>query len=250
MFVLIKIRLWLNLAILFGLGLASCLHAQSAAPVKIALIGDSTVCDYRITLAKRGWGQMLPEFLKSGVVVQNEARGGASTLSFPVENWRRVKAARPDFVFIQFGHNDMKKNDPKRYADAAADYRTHLKRYIAEIREWGGIPVLVTPVRRRTFRQGALTAELEPYAEAVRIVGGETSVAVIDLHRSSGEIYQRLGSDGSEAYTANKRDNPEAPRPDLTHFSEFGAREIARLVIAEFPRVDARLAVAVKSQKN
>jgi len=46
-------------------------------PLRIALIGDSTVCDYPASSPKRGWGQMLGEFLKPGVKVLDEAEGAA-----------------------------------------------------------------------------------------------------------------------------------------------------------------------------
>ncbi len=223
---------------------ASSAFGKEGHGLVIGLIGDSTVCDYPATSPKRGWGQMLKEFLRDDTVIVNEARGGASTLSFPPENWKRVREARPDFIFIQFGHNDMKKEDPKRYADPATGYRENLRRFIKESREIGAVPVLVTPVSRRKFRNGRVTTELAPYADAVKAVGSETGVAVIDLNTASRDLFQQLGEDGSDAYTANKIQNPDAVRPDRTHFTETGAREIARLVVDEFPKLAPRLAEA------
>lgn len=47
---------------------------MAADAPKIALIGDSTVCDYPVGVRTRGRGQLLPEFLDPGVIVRNEAR--------------------------------------------------------------------------------------------------------------------------------------------------------------------------------
>ncbi len=40
-----------------------------------------------------------------------------------------------DYVFIQFGHNDAKKEDTLRYAAPRPDYKENLKRIIQETRE-------------------------------------------------------------------------------------------------------------------
>jgi len=222
----------------------ACLSAAEDGAAKIGLIGDSTVCDYLsppLFPTMKGWGQMLPEFLKDDVIVLNEAKSGASTKSFPKENWDRILAARPAFVFIQFGHNDQKQGSPDLFADAATDYRDNLKRYIGEALAVGITPILVTPVCRRTFLNGKLSDALATYAEAVRAVGAERNVPVIDLHASSAELFESLGDEGSEGYTVNKRINPDAPSPDLTHFTEAGAREMARLVVEGFPEDKAAL---------
>lgn len=200
-------------------------------PLKVGLIGDSTMCDYPATSHKRGWGQLLPEWLAPGTVVINEARGGKSTKTFPADRWQRVLAAKPDFILIQFGHNDSHAKDKPEATDAATDYRENLRRYVAEARAAGAEPILVTPVRRRVFRKGALTNELTRYADAMKAVAAESGVKVIDLHATSGELYTRLGEKGSEGFTANVTDDADRPgRDDRTHFTPEGAKAMARLV--------------------
>jgi len=50
-------------------------------------------------------------------------------------------------------------------------------------------------------------------------------------------------------FTLNKPDNADRPgQDDRTHFTEYGAREIAALVVAEFPRLDPKLAAVVKRE--
>lgn len=40
-----------------------------------------------------------------------------------------------DYILIEFGHNDAKKDDPKRFADANTDYKWNLEKFINETRE-------------------------------------------------------------------------------------------------------------------
>ncbi|MFA6286676.1 MAG: rhamnogalacturonan acetylesterase [Opitutaceae bacterium] len=204
----------------------------SADGLKIALIGDSTVCKYPKVSRQHGWGELLPEFIAKDTLVINEAKGGASTKTFPVDRWDRARAAKPDFILIQFGHNDSHAKDKPESTDAATDYRENLRRYIAEARAIGAQPILVTPVRRRLFQaNGTPTTELHAYAEVMKAVGAELSVPVIDLYTLSGNLYQKLGEEGSTAFTMNQPDNADHPgKGDRTHFTEHGAREMAKLV--------------------
>ncbi|MFA6962131.1 MAG: rhamnogalacturonan acetylesterase [Opitutaceae bacterium] len=218
--------------------LGTCLAiipAASAEPVKIGLIGDSTVCKYPKDSRQHGWGELLPEFLPSDAIVLNEARGGLSTKTYPDSLWQKILSAKPNFILIQFGHNDSHAKDKPESTDAATDYRDNLCRFVREAREIGAQPILVTPVRRRLFQaNGAPTTELKPYADAMKTVAAGLSVPVIDLHELSGALYRQLGEAGSTPFTMNQPDNADRPgQGDRTHFTEHGAREMARLVAAE-----------------
>lgn len=235
------------LSLLFIISLGFVAPEVSAESLKIGIIGDSTVCDYAESSPKRGWGQLLSEFLEPNVTVINEAKGGASTKSFPGERWDRVRTAKPDFVLIQFGHNDSHAKDKPESTDAATDYRENLRRYVREARAVGAEPVLITPVRRRVFRDGVLSTELTRYADAMKAVAAEMKVKLIDLHATSGELYARLGEEASTGFTMNQPDNADRPgQGDRTHFTPEGARAMARLVVEELRGIDPRLDRAVK----
>ena len=220
----------------------ACLSAtENAGVIRIALVGDSTVCDYAEASSQRGWGQLLPEFFAPCVQVDNLARGGASTKTFPAERWQKVLRSKPDYVLIQFGHNDSHAAGRPESTDAATDYRDNLRRYVSEARAAGVQPILVTPVRRRLFKNGEPTTELQPYADAMQLVAIEMDVPVIDLYTESGKLYQQLGETGSEDYTMNHIDQADRPgKGDRTHFTETGAREMARLVAIDFTEINAR----------
>jgi lysophospholipase L1-like esterase len=195
-------------------------------PLKIVLAGDSTVATNlnppkdRPELA--GWGQMLGEFLPKATVV-NHARSGTSTKSFrELGLWDRVLKEKGQWVLMQFGHNDQKTGDPKRYTDPATTYRDNLRAFIREVRAYGGKPVLVTSVSRRNFVEGKLTTILTPYVEAAQAVGKEMEVPVIDLHRASFALFQQMGEKFCQMYGPGVQDK--------SHFSHEGARMMARLV--------------------
>lgn len=119
-------------------------------PLSIALIGDSTMASYAKPPADRpdltGWGQVFGESFEAGVTILNHAASGRSSKSFLSEGrWEPVLAEKPDYVFIQFGHNDQPgKGD--RATDPQGDFQDNLRRYVREAQAAGAKPVLVTPV--------------------------------------------------------------------------------------------------------
>lgn len=211
-------------------------------PVRMVIIGDSTVCDYPAKHANRGWGMYIEERFKPGTVsVTNFAKSGRSTKTFIQEGrWKVALAEKPDYVLIQFGHNDS--HDPKNpeATDAATDYKINLRRYIDESRAIGATPILVTPMVRRSFdAAGKITSEPPPsrnlgtYAGAMKEVGSEKKVPVIDLYASSKALAEKLGPEAS-ATMANKKG-------DATHFNEKGARAMANLVMKELLVAEPKL---------
>jgi lysophospholipase L1-like esterase len=203
-------------------------------PLRIVLLGDSTVCDYPPAASVRGWGQYLAEGFKGPVVVRNLAASGRSTKTFLKEGrLQKALAERADFALIQFGHNDSHAKGRPESTDAATDFRENLRTYVQEFRKTGTVPILVTPMHRRTFRAGKVTEELKPYADAMKAVAAEMKVPVVDLYTRSGELLERLGDAGSADLSNSAKDR--------THFSEKGARAMARLVLDGLKTTDARL---------
>ena len=200
-----------------------------APTVKIVIIGDSTVCDYPADSPNRGWGQFIGEYFRDSVKVVNLAASGRSTKTFIAEGrWAKALAEKPQFVLIQFGHNDSHPEEKPEATDAATDYREYLRRYVTDSRGIGATPVFVTPMYRRVFApDGKLNDSLEPYADAMKAVAAELKVPVVDLHEMSGALYLKLGPEKC-LELANKPG-------DATHFGEKGARAMAELVMSKLP---------------
>src|ERR1043166_9508 len=73
----------------------------SAQPLRIVLVGDSTVND------EGGWGPGFTATLGVKAEVLNLAKNGRSSKSFRDEGlWAPALAAKADYILIQFGHND------------------------------------------------------------------------------------------------------------------------------------------------
>ncbi len=215
------------LSVLF-LSLAT-VRAAEVAPIKIAVIGDSTVCEYPEDSPNRGWGHFVGEYFRDNVTIVNLAASGRSTKTFVKDGrWAKTLAEKPQFILIQFGHNDSHAKDHPEATDAATDYREYLRQYVNEARGIGAVPVFVTPMHRRTFdADGKLVDILAPYADAMKAVAAELHVPVIDLHQMSGELYLKLGPEKCHELENKPGDN--------THFGEKGARAMAELVMSKLP---------------
>ncbi len=219
-----------------------CLNTNGEPKPRILLIGDSTMANKKVGDApETGWGQVLHEYFTDKIEIHNFAVNGRSTKSFRSKgHWKEVleQMKKDDYVIIQFGHNDAKKEDSTRYAPAQTDFRDNLLRYIAEIRSKGAIPVLVTPVHRRNFEEkGQLADTHADYPSVVRAVAQSQHVELLDLHTASGNIVQQQGPELSKLmfmhYPGGVFDKFPEGISDNTHFSPYGARCIAAAVAAE-----------------
>lgn len=210
--------------------------AAAADKIRVVLVGDSTVTD------KSGWGGAIGKFFKANVEIVNHSRGGASTKSFINEGLlKKALAAKPDYLFIQFGHNDCPGKGPKRYTDPKSTYMKYLKVYIKGARKAGAKPILLTPMTRRRFDDnGKIKSILTPYAKAVRRVGKEENVPVIDLYTGSVKLFERL----SEACS-----NDLQPKGDPTHFNPKGAKAMSRIIVQGLKKADPKLAKSLRKDK-
>lgn len=204
----------------------------------VFLIGDSTVTDQSFEPGA-SWGQMLPRFFKPAVTFANHAESGETMKSF-ITGLRLAKVLSQikagDYLFIQFGHNDQKKNWPQTYVEAHTTYKAYLRVLIAEARLRHVIPVLVTSMQRRNFDpQNKIRNSHGDYPEAVREVAKEENVALIDLTAMSIAFYEALGPDRSPLAFSNGG-------KDITHHNNYGAYELAKCVLQGIR--DAKLPLA------
>jgi lysophospholipase L1-like esterase len=219
--------------------MASSLSYTGRKPLTIYLAGDSTVSTYSNSYWPRaGWGQMLAESFDHDVIVKNEAWPGRSSKSFIREGrLKRIlnQIEKGDYLFIQFGHNDGKINDPALYTEPSTTYKKYLKQYIEGARKKNAIPILITPVERRRFSKEGMALNTHGlYPAAMKEVALEENVPIIDLTTKSKEFFQLLGPEKTKELFlwvngGKHRNYPKGVR-DNTHFQQLGAREIARLV--------------------
>lgn len=238
---------------------------QPAAKIRIVLAGDST------TAVGSGWGPGFMKCLADNVECVNLARGGRSSKSFIAEGlWQKSLDLKPDFILIQFGHNDQPGHGADRETDPQTTYRQFMTRYVDEARAAGIKPVLITPMSRRQWgADGKIHSTLTPNAEVVKEVAAEKHVPLLDLHARSIDLYEKLGRAGCNEFSPIKEatTKPKAPATELppsavaenanaapekgkvydgTHLNAKGAAIIGPIVAEELARIVPELAASIK----
>lgn len=202
----------------------------------VYIIGDSTAANKsEKAYPETGWGMALQSFFKNDVLVDNRALNGRSTKSFRAEKrWDPImeKLAPGDFVLIEFGHNDEKVDKPN-VGVSLADFKINLVNYVKEARSKKAIPVLLTPIARRNFKNGILIDTHGDYPRVTREVADSLKVPLIDMLAKTESLLSRLG-DLPSIKLFNHVDSGNVNYPngkkDDTHLSPEGARQIAGLV--------------------
>lgn len=218
----------------------------------IFLVGNSTVVD-QAQEPFSAWGQMIPRFFRAGgVVFANHAESGESLKSFLAAKRldkvvSQMKAG--DYLFIEFAHNDQKQKDLRPFVE----YKELLKKFISETKAKGGIPVLVTSMHRRNFDStGHIINTLGDFPEAMRQTAKEENIALIDLNAMSKTLWEALGVEASKKafvhYPAGSFPNQEKPLADNTHFSNYGAYQLAKCIVEGIKK--AQLGIAQQLLPN
>lgn len=214
---------------------------------KIFWAGDSTVQtnDYS-TYPQTGIGQVFPLFLKEGYTVENYAKNGRSTKSFIDEGRLKAieeKIGEGDFLFIQFGHNDEKNQDPARYTEPFSSFMDNLEIFIDVARTKGAYPVLITPLERRCFmdeKRLGIGAHSD-YVSAMKQTAEKSRVPLVDLYTMSRAALKKAGEPGSRRwymyFDANEYpQHPEESR-DNTHLRYDGAVNFGAMIAHELQEI-------------
>ncbi|MBB3220759.1 rhamnogalacturonan acetylesterase [Pseudoduganella umbonata] len=251
--------------LLGAVGALLCLGAAHAAdkPVRFILVGDSTMA------SNSGYGEAFCARVNRAHTCINLAKGGRSSSSFRAEGrWDEVQgllkgsaAYRATYVLIQFGHNDQP-GKPGRSTDLKTEFPVNMARYVDEVKALNGLPVLVTPLTRRSFKEGVLENTLVPWADAIRATAKEKQVPLLDLNADSYAAVQAMGEAQADTFAV-------APKPasapvatgtgvepqgaaksafDYTHLGAKGAKYFAAMVEGELKTAIPALAAEFKPE--
>jgi len=202
----------------------SILWAQlTPSPIRIVLVGDSTVTD------DAGWGAGFRQLVTDGVEVINQSASGRSSKSYIDEGrWTEALSKRGQYYLIQFGHNDEPGKGPERDTDPSTTYRAYMSRYVDEARAIGAKPILVTSLVRRIYNEdGSIKTTQTPYVEAVRALAKAKNVPLIDLHAVSKDDAEHTGDD----VWADLSPRDEKGQVDRTHLNAKGSAVVAQFVV-------------------
>ncbi|MET9800277.1 hypothetical protein [Streptomyces sp. NPDC006368] len=182
-------------------------------------------------------------------------RGPVPSWSFIEEGRLRtiVDRVRPgDYLFVQFGHNDTTASRPER-CTSPEDYKEYLREdHIGGARARGAVPVVVTPVSRRSHdpATGGFRVSFAPYAQKAIEVATEENVPLVDLSASSRAYLDSIGPEAAEDVFLHTDPGEYPNRPegtaDDTHFQRYGALQMARLVAREVTALRLPLSAEVR----
>jgi len=233
-----------------ALGSAAIFAAPEVRPPRLFLIGGSTMATFPPERPVVGWGQVLAPHFTDPAIVQNHGRSGRSSKSFIDQGlWAKVIAeiGAGDYLIIQFGTNDTKRDDPARYTEPRGSYRANLERFIRETRAKGATPLLATSVARRQWDDnGQFVVPPSAWQDVTREVAAAQKVPLLELRARTAELEKSLGPEGSKSLhlylPAGKYEAYPKGASDDTHYCEYGAKRVAELAVRELRRLQLPLA--------
>ncbi|MCM1520649.1 MAG: rhamnogalacturonan acetylesterase [Lachnoclostridium sp.] len=198
---------------------------ETTDTITVFMIGDSTMANKPLAdeNQERGWGQMLPLMLQGAIKVDNHAVNGSSTKSFINEGrWDKVLSLiKPgDYVVIQFGHNDEKIKNAKKYTEPGGSFDDNLRKFVNESRAKGARPILMNSIVRRNFPVDSAAVHVDrddnppvgfenvkhnpegellidthkAYLDAPRRVARELAVPFVEMNTLTHNLVQGLGT--------------------------------------------------------
>jgi lysophospholipase L1-like esterase len=136
-----------------------------------------------------------------------------------------------DLVIIQFGHNDNGPAAPLKGTGEETEDRAgktmhtwgwYLRKYIADTRAKGGVPVVCTLIPRNIWEQGKIARPSGSHADWAREVARAENVPLLDLFDRIAGRYDPMGETAVTELFADKR----------VHTSRAGAELNASIVAA------------------
>lgn len=208
------------------------------------LVGNSTMRTGTLGNGNNGqwgWGYFAPEYFdEERITVENHALGGTSSRTFYNRLWPDVvKGVKEgDWVVIELGHNDNGPYDSGRARasipgigkdslnvtiqetgekETVYTYGEYMRRFINDVKERGGKPILVSLTPRNAWVDEDSTQIVrvnETFGLWAKQVADEENVPFIDLNEITAEKFERFG----------KEKVKDMFYLDRIHTSTFGAR--------------------------
>ncbi len=231
---------------------------------KPALIvtGDSTIQNDDSNIEGMwGWGSVLSTvFDPSRITLVNAGKAGRSARTFLDEGrWDKVyNAIQPgDYVVIQFGHNDMGNIDRPPYRaelpgtgdesevhfmpntrlyEVIYTYGWYLRKFIYDVREKGGIPILCDITVRNEWPDGKIERRNATYTKWCEEVVAQTGVDFVDVHNLSADYFDSIGAADTKLYYMR----------DHTHTSRMGAEQNAKIFAEGLRKINHPLSKYLK----
>lgn len=210
----------------------------------IFLVGNSTMRNGTLGNGNNGqWGWGYFEHLywdERRITVENHALGGMSTRTFYRDLWQPVLKGvqKGDYVFLELGHNDNGPLDSGRARscikgishdstlvtiketgrqEMVYTFGGYIRKYVAQIRAKGAIPVLLTLTPRNDYEPNDPTKiqrKLNDFTPWIKAMSEELNTPFIDLNDISATKLEKYGKWKTNYFFFG----------DKIHSSEFGAK--------------------------
>lgn len=245
------------------------------------MVGDSTVSSFNDAYyyPRYGYGTQLQNYLDGYYTVNNIALSGRSSKSFMVSKddpkaesneYKALKAGikSGDILIIGFGHNDAKQGEDDRFTDPTGDWQAEgsfakslYDNYVKVAEDAGATAIICTPIVRRSTGEYTgtnihITTDKTvnnklykggSYPDAIKKLGQDKNVNVVDLTTLTKELYESLGNAETlklHAWTSHKDTSV-----DNTHLNIYGAKKVAYILATEIAKFsDLDIASHVKTE--
>ena len=182
------------------------------------IIGDSTVKNGDGTGKNNqmGWGTMVDVYFDTNQIsVRNHAIGGRSSRTFITDGrWDKIleTLTKGDYVIMQFGHNDSGPLDDTARArgtikgigndsidtynpiremkEMVHTYGWYMRKYVAETKARGAIPIICSPVPRDNRKDGKIIRS--DYQLWAKQLAEETGAFFVDLQELIAVEYEKM----------------------------------------------------------
>jgi len=237
--------------------------AQPVKPGTIFIAGDSTADEYGANNGKtNGWGKYFRDYVSCNV--SNQAKSGESARTF----WRDGRwnslingVSRNDYVFIQFGHNDVggpNNKSEKGSAGGEGDetvtvtrsngqqevvhtFPWYIRQFCNQVIAKGAKPVLLSYTPNFSFENGKV-GEGSRFQGYMKLVANEMNIPFIDLYSLIARKWEELG----EQYIKNNNWFPT----DYKHTAPAAADLNAQLIVTGIKCVNIVDLIAVLNYKG
>ncbi len=250
----------MTLCVLIGLYSFDIVKADTIAEKStIWIIGDSTVSEFNDNYyyPRYGYGTQLQQYINLDVYeVKNLALSGRSSKSYIEDKEYRIlieKMKEGDYLIIGFGHNDEKleveryTNPNGTYEDKGSFANSLYENYIVPAESVGCNVILCTPIVRRSEKSQWDNSNLHitptigeyeggDYPQAIRNLGFDLNIPVIDMTKLTKNLYDELGV--SQTLYLHAWTSSNSLGVDNTHTNIWGSRYNAYFIAKEIKEMN------------
>ncbi len=221
----------------------------------VYVASDSTAQSYNASYApQQGWGYYLSDYFTDAVTVSNHSIAGRSSKSF-YDNGRlqtildTIKEG--DYLIVCFGINDGAYNKEERYAPCCGfvnnptvgSFEYYMEFYIEGAVAKGATPILMSPTLSIKGAKQPFSAGYRNIDTACKQLADKYHIPYFDLGSAMANSFNNIAYDTVYNYYMG---STTAGGTDFTHFTETGAKEVAKIICSGIKEMNIGLSQQVK----